>query len=666
MGLRSGHARRRATTLVAVATALLIAAPALAESVVLTSPDGRAAVVVEDGTGDPTYRISWRGSAVLAQSKLGFTLEQNGSIGPGMRILAVRRREGVDRYVLPMGSRSEVEDRYREASIDLAEPSGSGRQMTLVMRAYNGGAAFRYRIAKQPGLTQLRLAGEQTEFAFPSAYDCTGFNVGHFGSSHEGEFDSFNAASIRGHTLFDLPLMCRAEKGSFAITEANLHDYAGMYLAGRGTGELGVAVSMAPHPDDKWVAVTADLTKGALETPWRVVLMGDSPGEIVPSTIVTSLNPAPAGDFSWVKPGKYAWDWWNGPTLAGVAHAGMNDETIRSFINFAADAHLPYMMVDDGWYVNSGTAGQVLAGADATRVIPGFDLPGLVDYARTRGVRLIVWINWQLLDRDMERVLSSVERMGVAGIKVDFMDRDDQAMVAFHDRLISATARHHLLLDLHGAFVPRGTVRTWPNYITQEGVMGAEYNKWSRRVTARHNIALAFTRAMLGPADYTPGGFRNMTPETFVPTNAPPQVQTTRGQALALYVAFLSPLGGVADTPDVYRKPGGGWEDGFDFIQEVPTQWDETRVLSGAPGESIVIARRKGQSWYLGAMTDAARTVTVPLDFLGPGAHPARIWADGATPAALAISERDVSRDDALTLRLSRAGGAAVRIGAAR
>jgi alpha-glucosidase len=656
----------RRASLLAAAAVTLAAAPALAESVTLASPDRRASVVVDDGGAGPTYRVGWRGSPVLASSKLGFALEQNGSIGPGMKIVAVRRREGADRYRLAMGSRSDVEDRYREAAIDLAEPGGAGRRFTLVMRAYDGGVAFRYRIPDQPTLTQLRLAGELTEFAFPAAYDCTGFNVGHVGSSHEGEFDPVNAAAFRGHTLFDLPLLCRAKKGSFAITEASLHDYAGMYLTGRGTGELGVAVSMAPHPDDKWVTVTADLSKGALETPWRVVLMGDSAGDIVPSTIVTSLNPPPAGDFSWVKPGKYAWDWWNGPTLAGVAHPGMNDETIRGFIDFAADAHLPYMMVDDGWYVNSGTAGQVRPGADATKVIPGFDLPGLIRYAGTRGVRVIVWINWALLDRDMERILSSVERMGVAGIKVDFMDRDDQAMVAFHDRLIAATAHHHLLLDLHGAFVPRGTVRTWPNYITQEGVMGAEYNKWSRRITARHNIALAFTRAMLGPADYTPGGFRNMTPETFVPTNAPPEVQTTRGQALALYVAILSPLGGVADTPDAYRKPGGGWADGFDFIQEVPTSWDETRVLSGAPGESIVIARRKGATWYLGAMTDAARTVTVPLNFLGAGLHPARIWADGATPTSLTITERAVSHDNTLTLNLSRAGGAAVRIGPAR
>lgn len=649
------------------AAAIAAASPAAAETVDLVSPDGRAAVTIDDGGREgPTWLVKWGGAPVLSPSTLGFQFVKNDSLGPGMRIVAVRRSEGADRYTLAAGSRSAVNDRYRSAEIDLVEPGTTGRRFTVIVRAYNDGVALRYRISDQPGLTQLRIVGERTAFAFPADTRCTGFNVGRFGSSHEGEFDPIDASAIRVHTLFDLPLLCATGRTSFAITEASLHDYAGMYLAGRESGERGVAVSLAPHPEDKWVAVSADLSKGPLETPWRVVMLGDAPGDHVSSTIVTSLNPPAAGDFSWVKPGKYAWDWWNGPSLKSVPNAGTNMQTIRAFIDFAVEAHLPYMMVDDGWYVNSGFGGYLLPGADATRAIPGLDMPGLVDYAGKRGVRLIAWVHWALLDRDMDTILGNLERMGIAGIKVDFMDRDDQAMVAFYDRLLAATARHHLMLDLHGAFVPRGTVRTWPHFVTQEGVMGAEYNKWSRRVTARYNIALAFTRAMLGPADYTPGGFNNVTPEDFTPRNAAPQVQITRGQALALYVAYLSPLQAVADTPDAYRKPGGGWVDGFDFVQDVPTGWDETRVLSGAPGESIVIARRKGKTWYVGAMTDVARTVSVPLAFLGAGRHAARIWEDGAAPTSLSVSERSVVAGDALELKLARAGGAVVRIGPAR
>jgi alpha-glucosidase len=274
-------------------------------------------------------------------------------------------------------------------------------------------------------------------------------------------------------------------------------------------------------------------------------------------------------------------------------------------------------------------------------------------------------MHWEPLDHNMEAILSSLEHMGVAGIKVDFMDRDDQAMVGFYDRVLAATAKHHLMLDLHGVFVPRGTVPTWPHFITQDGVFGAEHNKWSRRVTARNNVNLAFTRGILGPTDYTPGGFRNTTPEAFVPRNNDPQVPTTRGQALALHLAYYSPFQGISDPPNAYRAASGGWVDGFDFLQEVPTSWDETRVLSGAPGESILIARRKGAIWYVRAITDAARTVTVPLGFLGAGRHPARIWEDGAEPNELAISERDLGAGDTLQLHLARAGGAVVRISAA-
>ena len=384
-------------------------------------------------------------------------------------------------------------------------------------------------------------------------------------------------------------------------------------------------------------------------------------GRLIENTLLTSLNPPAAGDFSWVTPGKTAWDWWSGPMLAGVPRAGSNAATERAFIDFAAALKLPYMMVDDGWYANSGTGPLVLPGADPTRPLPQIDLPGLVAYGRARGVGLILWINWELLDRDMERILTAVAASGAKGIKVDFMNRDDQAMIGFYHRLAAATARHRLLLDLHGATHPWGMTRTWPNFLTQEGVLGAEYNKWTRRITARHNITLAYTRMLAGPMDYTPGGYRNATPATFRVAATGPETQTTRAAELAKYVVFESPLQSVADTPDAYRG-----QPGLDFLAQVPATWDETRFIAGAIGKSIVLARRSGDTWYLGAMTDAAATVTVPLGFLGKGRYRATSWADGARPTDLVTRTDPVAADGTLTFALSAAGGAAAIIAPAR
>jgi alpha-glucosidase len=238
------------------------------------------------------------------------------------------------------------------------------------------------------------------------------------------------------------------------------------------------------------------------------------------------------------------------------------------------------------------------------------------------------------------------------------MDRNDQQMVDYYHRLIRKAAEHRIMVDMHGAYPPGGLNRTWPNYLTQEGVMGAEYNKWSRRVTATHNVSLAFTRMLLGPLDYTPGGFRNRAPAEFEAVNSPPQVQTTRGHGLGMFVVYESPFQMVADSPDVYENAPG-----FDFLKLVPTTWDETRFIGGDIDSHVVVARRKGKDWYVGVMgNEQAHEVSVPLSFLGEGRFKAKVWEDGATPTALNVTEKAVSAADSLTLRLAPSGGAAVRV----
>jgi alpha-glucosidase len=282
----------------------------------------------------------------------------------------------------------------------------------------------------------------------------------------------------------------------------------------------------------------------------------------------------------------------------------------------------------------------------------------LVKYARDRNVGLLLWVQWKLLDRQLDAALAQYEKWGIKGIKVDFMDRNDQQMVDYYHRVMAKAANHKLMVNMHGAYPPTGLIRTYPNYVTQEGVLGAEYNKWSKRVTASHNVTLAYTRNLLGPMDYTPGGFRNASPERFKISNSPPMVQTTRGQALAMFVVYDSPLQMVADSPDVYEKA-----DGFEFIKNVPTMWDETRFVAGEIAEYVVVARRKGTEWYVGALNnEQPRTIEVPLSFLSTGRYNLSSWEDGATPTALKKDSQKVSASNSLKMTLAGSGGAVARL----
>ncbi|MEO5775154.1 MAG: glycoside hydrolase family 97 protein [Sphingomicrobium sp.] len=647
----------------AAIVSLLSAAPAVAAPLALASQDGRVvAQVALDAQNRPSYALSFRGQPVLTRAALGLAFERYQTLASGMAIESSSVRSGVDTYPL-IGKASAVRDPYNELTVHFAESGGQRRKLDVIFRAYNSGFAFRYHIPGQPNLRQLRLTGEVTEYVFPADYACQAFNVGRYTSSHEGEFDPVRASQMRNHNLFDLPVVCETQAGgtAMAFAESDLRNYAGLYFSGRETGELGLQARLSPRPDDPRIAVGEWIGDQGLDTPWRVIMLGDGVADLLQNTLVTSLAAPAEGDFSWVKAGKYAWDWWNGPTLGGKP-APMTDATIRAYIDFASQSGLEYMLIDDGWYLNSGGGGTVLPGSNNLESIPEVNIPALVKYAAQRKVGLWLWVHWKNLDENMDQALPLYAKWGIKGIKADFMDRDDQPMVAYYQRLLKATAANHLLLDLHGAFPPRGLTRTFPHYLSQEGVFGAEYNKWTRRVTARHNVNLALTRNLLGPMDYTPGGFRNATPQTFTPEAQTPMVQTTRGQALAMYVVFESPFQGVSDSPDNYRG-----QSGFDFVQAVPASWDETRGISAALGDHVVVARRKGRDWYVGAMTnEQGRTVTVPLSFLSAGRWTAATWQDGSSPSEVVKANSTVRASDTIQLRLAPSGGAAVRISPAR
>jgi alpha-glucosidase len=642
-----------ATVLVA---AFCLSHRAHAETLRLDSPQQRATLEFTlSDDGQPRYAVRYAGHEVLDASPLGIDLQ--GAPKSRRWMLQGSTETAHDStYTLPVGKTRQARDRYRELRVALADAQGA--RMDVVFRAYDDGIAFRYVL---PKAGQVRIRNELTGFNFPRDYACWALNLGRFGTSHEGEYDPVDASKLRPHNLLELPLVCRvdADGTTLAIAEADLRDYAGLYLTGREEGGLGVSAKLSPRLDQPQLAVSLDAGDRDVATPWRVVMLGATPGVLIESTLIENLNPPSViADTSWIRPGKSAWDWWSNRRAPDVPNAGMNTATIQRYIDSAHDLHLEYMLIDDGWYHGSSGDGQYHTDADILRAIPQIDLPGLIEYARKRDVGIWLWAHWRALDAHMDEAMAWYQRMGVKGIKVDFMDRDDQQMVDFYHRLLAKAAQHRLLVDLHGAYRPTGLARTYPNYLTQEGVLGAEYNKWSRRITATHNLTLPFTRMLLGPMDYTPGGFRNVAPADFQPRYDAPMVMTTRAQQLAMYVVYDSPFVGVSDSPDAYEGA-----EGVQFLRDVPASWDETRVLEGAIGEHIAIARKHGRDWYLGAMSnEQARTLTLPLDFLGKGRWRATLYLDGEAPDRVKVETREVTAGDApLVLSLAGSGGAAVR-----
>lgn len=656
------------TTLLALLLLLAGAGAASGQSAAgaykLRSPGGRVEVAFAlDREGAPTYSVSYGGRDVIVPSKLGLVFGEGGPLAGGMVVTASGRRAHDSWYDLVAGKASRARDRYRELSVSLRERGGARRRLQLVFRAYDDGAAFRYRLPAQEGVREFEIADERSEFRFGENHLSWGMRLRTFHSNYEKEFEPATLDAIRPGMKIGLPLVVKVAGGPYAaLAEADLEDYAGMYLHGLAGAKHALVSRLSPFGGrEEGPAVRG---RAPHESPWRVIMLGDEPGRLVESTLLLNLNPpSVVRDPSWIRPGKAAWDWWSGQVAEGVPEPGMNDATMKHYIDFAAEMGLEYMLVDAGWYTKKPSYGDGAdTTADITKSIPEIDLPGLVRYARGRGVGIILWLHWVPARDQMERAFPFYEKLGVRGVKVDFMDRDDQEMVGFYHRILRKAAEHRLVVDLHGAYKPTGLVRTYPHYLTQEGVLGAEYNKWTERVTASHNVTLPFTRMLVGPMDYTPGGFRHVTRARFKPQERLPLVLTTRAHGLAMYVVYDSPLQMVSDHPGAYRG-----QPGAEFLRDVPASWDETRVPAGVIGEHILMVRRRGREWFVGAMTnERGRTLRLPLGFLGRGRYVLTEYADGPgaeqDPSRLAVSTRTVGAGDTLTLRLAPSGGYAARL----
>jgi alpha-glucosidase len=615
----------------------------------LRSPDGRLEVTVS-AHGALKYAVRVDGQPVLGESRLGLLFRDGSEIGSEVEVLRAEHRQEDSTWENPWGKRRQVRDQHNELRLVLRQVSGVPRRFDVLFRAFNDGVAFRYLLPAQPGFDVFALEREETEFAFAGDYTCfAGQQDKGFEGAQEWEFNPGRLSDIKPDSIIGLPLLVQTPSAWVALTEADLLDWAGMWLQGASGANAAQGVtllaSLAPRLDGFGLVVAS----APRATPWRLLMIGRQPGRLIESDLVLNLSaPCQLDDTSYVRPGKMAWDhWWSGDIK-------MDTATLEQYIQLAADMGWPYQLIDWQWY---GQFNQ--PDADITQAAPAVDMDEVRGFAREKGVRLWLWLYWSDVERDAayEKAFALYEQWGIAGVKIDFMNRDDQEMVSWYEKITRAAAAHHLMVNFHGAFKTSGFNRTFPNQITREGILGNEYNRWSARVTPEHKLTLPFTRFLAGPADFTPGGFQNRQPERFKPDAKSAEVQGTRAAELALFVAYESPLCCVCDHPSHYRN-----QPGADFLKIVPTVWDDTRVLDAEVSQHLVIARRSGEQWFLGAMTGRApREISVKLDFLPPGRWKLRLWKDApdsnVNAEHLEIEDRLASPADTLTLSLAPAGG---------
>ena len=639
--------------------ALLFLLPCLfagAQTFTLLSPDGRIMVNVSL-TGNIMYSVSLGGKEIVLPSPLSL------KVGEEILGLEPRLKRSFNRFVeeehFPVVKQKSdvVEDVYNELVMQFRG------DYSLLFRAYDDGVAWRWQTSRKDSLT---VQGEEVTLRFPEDHNVYFPKEESMFSHQERLYLHLPLSAIVPPMFSSIPaLVDRSDGIKVAITEADLRDYPGMYLTASMNHPWELLGLFPAYPlqeemtSDRDVKVTERAgyiarTTGNRSFPWRVMVITEKDGDLVESQMVYKLSaPAPDLDFSWVRPGKVAWDWWNANNISGVDfRSGINTETYKYYIDFAADSQIEYVILDEGWYELG----------DLTRINPKVDMVELLEYAEKKNVGIILWVVWKTLWDQME-VLDRFEKWGVKGIKVDFMQRDDQWMVNYYWKIAEEAAKRHLLVDFHGSYKPAGLHRTWPNVITREGVRGLEWSKWSDGASPENALTLPFVRMVAGPMDYTPGAMINASREQFRPVFDKPMSQGTRCQQMAMYIVFESPLQMLADSPSRYLDE----PECMEFLGPVPTVWDETIVLDAQVSDYIVVARRYGDAWYLGGMTDwDARDLSVDLSFLGEGKYDAVVWKDGANAGKNAEDYKKekltMGPEDILEIHLAPGGGFVVTL----
>jgi alpha-glucosidase len=638
----------------------LISTNSFAKKVIsVTSPDAKIKFWLSTDKDGLYYKVAYKGVLMIDKSRLNLTFKEGGTFNSNLVITSANPERLTEDYELITGKTSKVHSECNRVIIPVNEQAGLKRELEIEIRVFNDGAAFRYIIPEQNKWAEMvNITDEVDSFNLTQNPVMTALLRESYTTSHEGLYTKTSLNDLKSDTLMDMPVLFEYPKGLYlAITEAALHDYAGMYLM-KHNNVLESRLSPLPHQTE--IKVKATLPHNS---PWRVMMISDRAGAFIESNILTNLNePCKIKDVSWLKPGKTTFPWWNGDIVPDSINApGNNYVTNMYYVNFCAKYGIEYhSVVEYGlheWYVNDGAGFQPGPHADPSKAVPGLDMQQLCDSAAKKGVGIRVWVHFYALYPKLDETFVQYEKWGIKGLMCDFMDRDDQEMVNMQEEILRKAAQHHLHIQFHGAYKPTGTSRTWPNEFTREGTLNYENDKWSNVVNPDADINIPFTRMLAGSTDYHLGGFRAASPEQFKIHYTRPFVQGTRCHMLAMYVVLENALGMVCDNPEAYIG-----QPGFEFIQQVPTTWDETRVIDAKPGEWLAIARRKGDDWYIGAITNhSSRAITKRFDFLPEGSYTAEIYSDA--PATdpdlnhLVKQVKHITKETMMNMLLAAGGG---------
>jgi len=634
---------------------LLAVVTAAQSSYDLRSPDSRVEVRIRTVHGI-RYDVVFNGTALLQDSSLSMDIDHK-VLGTEGKVVSSRERHN-EQVLEPVVRQkfARIRDNYNELRLEMEG------DYSVVFRAYNEGVAYRFETAL--AAEKVKVYAEEGNFRFSGNFMVFYPQEDSFFSHNERRYVPQHLSELIPSFLASLPAVVDAEGAKIAIAESDVEEYPGLWL--RGTRGLGLSAAFPPYPlkeqlfgdRDFKVMESADYiaaTTGKRSYPWRVLGLGERDADLLTNELVWLLEkPSQLQDTSWIKPGKVAWDWWNANNIYGVDFkAGVNTQTYKYYIDFAAKYSIPYIILDEGWY----KLGNVL------EVVPDINMEELTAYARQKNVGIILWVVWKTLDDQLIPALDQYQNWGIKGIKVDFMQRSDQLLIHYYHKVSAETAKRHMLVDFHGDQKPATMTRTWPNLISTEGVRGLEWSKWSAETEPEHNVTLPFTRMFLGPMDFTPGAMLNAPKSAFVPDFRHPMSLGTRCHQLAMYVIYESPLQMLSDSPTNYlHEP-----ESMEFLSAVPTEWDESKGLDGKIGEYVVMARRNGADWYVGAMNNwTARELELDFSFLPEGSFHMNYYQDGVNAdrwgSDYKLVRTEVTRSTKLKIKLAPGGGWAARI----
>lgn len=631
---------------------------------VLSSPDGTLKMEISAGN-ELAYQVMHGNDTILSHSNIGLVLENGTIVGKTPRITGERRRKIKDNIESPFYRFKEFVATGNE--LDLKLKGGFG----IIFRAYNEGVAYRFYTTQS---SDIIIKEEQAEFNFKEDYTAylpyTTNDKKPMAMAYQNVYDITPLSKAQPKLAF-LPVTVDCSSVKLTLLESDLEAYPDMFVQSQ-QGKYGLKGVFAPYPaktdfypwrKQEYVTETTDFisrSRGSRSYPWRVLAITEKDTDMPVNNLVYALaSPNRIGDTSWIKTGKVAWDWWNDWNLKGVPFkAGINMDTYKYYIDFASRNGLEFIVLDEGWYAPKS--------GDMLTVIPELDLPELIAYGKSKGVEIVLWTVFNVLDSQLEAACKKYADMGIKGFKVDFLDRDDQTAVEMVYRIAEMTARYKLILDLHGIYKPTGINRTYPHIINFESVFGMEEVKWTdiKNNMPLYDVTFPYIRMMAGPVDYTPGAMRNATKADWRAMYYTPASMGTRCHQLAAYIVHDSPFTMLCDAPTNYLNE----QECVDFIASLPVEVDSTFIASGELGKYIVTVRKKDVNWYIGGMTNwDERDVQLDFSFLPEGvSYTAVLFKDGVNANKQAEDYRKetirIDKDSRLTLHLASGGGFAMKL----